>query len=148
MGIDRIEREIIVAAPLERVWAVLTEAEHVRRWFGDSAQLDLRAGGKASFGWSEYDATHAAVIERVEPPRFLSYRWARPAGEPVTPGNSTLVEFTLRAAGPGSTRLRVVETGFGGLDISVAERSTAVEENIQGWRTELGQLQVYAEQLA
>src|ERR1700749_4547245 len=118
MAADRIEREIIVEAAQDRVWAVLTEAGHLARWFGDSAQVDLTPGGQAAFGWSQYGGTQHAVIERVEPPGFFSYRWARPAGEPVTPGNSTLVEFTLTAAGPGSTRLRVVETGFTGLDIS------------------------------
>ena len=149
MAADKIEREIIVEASQERVWAVLTEAEHVAKWFGDSAQVDLAPGGKAAFGWSQYDSsTHHAVIERVEPPGFFSYRWARPAGEPVTPGNSTLVEFTLTAAGPGSTRLRVVETGFTGLDVSEEERGTAVQENIDGWRAELGELKDYAEQPA
>jgi uncharacterized protein YndB with AHSA1/START domain len=147
MTADRIEREIIVEAAQERVWAVLTEAGHVTKWFGDSAQMDLRPGGQAAFGWTEYDGTHYAVIERVEPPGFFSYRLARPAGEPVTPGNSTLVEFTLTAAGPGSTRLRIVETGFTGLDISDEEQGTAVKENIEGWRAELGELKEYAEQL-
>lgn len=147
MAADKIEREIIVEAPQERVWAVLTEAEHLAKWFGDSAQVDLAPGGKAAFGWSQYGGTHCAVIERVEPPSFFSYRWARP-GEPVMSGNSTLVEFTLTAAGPGSTRLRVVETGFTGLDVSEQERGTAVEENIEGWRTELGEFKDYAEQSA
>jgi uncharacterized protein YndB with AHSA1/START domain len=148
MAAGKIEREIIVEASQERVWAVLTEAGHVTKWFGDSAQMDLRPGGQAAFGWTEYDGTHYAVIERVEPPGFFSYRWARPAGEPVTPGNSTLVEFTLTAAGGGRTRLRVVETGFTGLDVSEEERGTAVKENIEGWLTELGELKDYAEQPA
>ncbi len=146
MAADRIEREIVVEAAQERVWAVLTEAGHVAKWFGDSARVDLTPGGQAAFGWTEYGGTHYAVIERVEPPGFFSYRWARPAGEPVTPGNSTLVEFTLTAAGPGRTRLRVVETGFTGLDISAEEQGTAVKENIEGWQTELGELKDYAEQ--
>src|SRR5205085_9304392 len=31
---DRIAREISIAAPVERVWAVLTEPAHVGSWFG------------------------------------------------------------------------------------------------------------------
>ena len=77
MAADRIEREIIVEAAQERVWAVLTEAGHVAKWFGDSARVDLTPGGQAAFGWTEYGGTHYAVIERVEPPGFFSYRWAR-----------------------------------------------------------------------
>ena len=43
---EQIERETVIAAPVERVWALLTEAEHLGRWFGDSgAEIDLRPGG-------------------------------------------------------------------------------------------------------
>ena len=34
MTTDRIEREIVINAPQDRVWAALTEAEHVAGWFG------------------------------------------------------------------------------------------------------------------
>ena len=144
MPTDRIEREIIIGAPQDRVWAALTEPGHLSRWFGDSAELDLTPGGTAAFGWSEYEATHHAVIELVEPPGFLSYRWARPAGAAVSSGNSTVVAFTLTEARPGSTRLTVVETGFASLG---ADQDTAVRENIEGWRRELSELKAYAEML-
>jgi uncharacterized protein YndB with AHSA1/START domain len=145
MATDRVEREIIINAPQERVWAVLTEADHVARWFGDSAEVDLRPGGKMIFGWKEH-GNHHARVERVEPPGFFSYRWARSAGIEPAPGNSTLVEFTLIAEG-SATRLRVVETGFASLDGSEEDRGTAVKQNTAGWISELGELQEYAERL-
>jgi uncharacterized protein YndB with AHSA1/START domain len=145
LATDRIEREIVINAPRDRVWAVLTEADHVARWFGDSARVDLRPGGKMVFGWKEH-GSHYARVEKVEPPGFFSYRWARtPGAEPVA-GNSTLVEFTLVPEGPG-TRLLVVETGFDHLDVSEEEKGTAAKENIEGWTSELGELQEYAERL-
>jgi uncharacterized protein YndB with AHSA1/START domain len=146
MATDRIEREIIINAPQDRVWAVLTDADHVAHWFGDSAEVDLRPGGKMIFGWKEH-GNHHARVERVEPPGFFSYRWARPVSTEPTPGNSTLVEFTLIPQGP-ATRLRVVETGFSSLDASEEEQATAVEQNTEGWISELGELQEYAERLA
>lgn len=145
MATDRIEREIIINAPQDRVWAVLTEADHVAQWFGDSAEVDLRPGGKMVFGWKEH-GNHHALVERVEPPGFLSYRWARAAGAEPVAGHSTLVEFTLTPDGP-RTRLRVVETGFTSLDASEDEKGTAVKENTEGWIAELGELQEYAERL-
>jgi uncharacterized protein YndB with AHSA1/START domain len=145
MATDRVEREIIINAPQERVWAVLTEADHVARWFGDSAEVDLRPGGKMIFGWKEH-GNHHARVERVEPPGFFSYRWARSAGIEPAPGNSTLVEFTLIPEG-SATRLRVVETGFASLDGSEEDRGTAVKQNTEGWISELGELQEYAERL-
>src|SRR5712691_7839207 len=69
MASDRIEREIIINAPQDRVWAALTEADHVAQWFGDSAEVDLRPGGKMVFGWKEH-GNHHALVERVEPPGF------------------------------------------------------------------------------
>jgi uncharacterized protein YndB with AHSA1/START domain len=34
---QRIEREISIDAPLEVVWAVVTESQHISGWFSDSA---------------------------------------------------------------------------------------------------------------
>ena len=43
---EQIEREVVIAAPIERVWAVVTQPEHVGTWFGDAgAEIDLRPGG-------------------------------------------------------------------------------------------------------
>jgi len=145
MATDRIEREIIINAPQDRVWAVLTEADHVARWFGDSAEVDLRPGGKMIFGWKEH-GNHHARVEKVEPPGFFSYRWARPVGTEPAPGNSTLVEFTLIPEG-SATRLRMVETGFSSLDGTEEEKGTAVKQNSEGWTSELGEFQEYAERL-
>lgn len=143
MATDRIEREITIEAPRQRVWAVLTEAGHISQWFGDSTQVDLRPGGKMAFTWTGH-GSHHAVVERVEPPAFFSYRWARPAGEEPVDGNSTLVEFTLTEVG-AATRLHVVETGFASLKVSDEDKATAVQENTEGWANELGELRDYAE---
>jgi uncharacterized protein YndB with AHSA1/START domain len=143
MSHDVIEREIVIDASQERVWEVLTQAEHVAQWFGDSAEIDLRPGGQASFGWSA-DGVHRAVIERVEPPSLLSYRWACQPGTEPEPGESTLVEFTLTQDTIG-TVLRVVETGFASLKGSSSEQDNAAHENEQGWIAELAELKEYAE---
>jgi len=146
MAQDRIEQEITIEASREQVWDVLTDPEHISNWFGDSTQADLRPGGKMIFTWSEH-GSHHAVVERIEPPEFFSYRWARPIGEDPGEGSSTLVEFTLIAAGD-DTVLRVVESGFASLHASEQDKDSAVNENTQGWISELGELQAYAEQLA
>lgn len=149
MSDDRIEREVEIAAPIERVWAVLTEAEHVGVWFGDAgAEIDLRPGGAMSFSWTGH-GTSRARVERVDPPRFLSYRWVPlmdVRGAEPAPGNSTLVEFTLSDHGD-RTVLRVVESGFSQLDRTPDVRATAVADNTEGWASELDELRVYAEQL-
>ena len=150
MTADQIERETVIAAPVERVWALITEAEHVGRWFGDSgAEVDLRPGGAMTLRWSEH-GTSIARIEQVEPHSLFSYRWAPfedPGGEEPVEGNSTLVEFTLAAEGDG-TRLRVVESGFAGLHCSHEQRAANLEGNTAGWKAELGELEAYASKVA
>jgi uncharacterized protein YndB with AHSA1/START domain len=141
---DWIEREILIEASLERVWAVLTEAGHVSRWFGDRAAIDLTPGGKALFGWSEHGATHQAVIEQADRPSFFSYRWTYKDDAPLADGNSTVVEFTLTEV-PIGTLLRVVETGFTSLHLTEAEQEKAARDNTQGWIEELAELKEYAE---
>jgi uncharacterized protein YndB with AHSA1/START domain len=147
---EHIERETVIAAPVERVWALLTEAEHLGRWFGDAgAELDLRPGGALSLSWERYGVVRGRVVD-VEAPRRFSYRWAvlREAhgSEPVE-GNSTLVEFTLEAEGDG-TRLRVVESGFDKLFTDPAKQDERAEDNRKGWASELDELRDYAERVA
>jgi uncharacterized protein YndB with AHSA1/START domain len=47
MRVDDIRREIVIDASIERVWEALTSAEQMSQWFGDSAEIDLRPGGRA-----------------------------------------------------------------------------------------------------
>jgi uncharacterized protein YndB with AHSA1/START domain len=147
---DQIERETVIAAPVDRVWALLTEAEHLGRWFGDAgAEIDLRPGGAMSLSWEKYGIVRGRVVD-VEAPRRFSYRWAvlreQFDSEPID-GNSTLVEFTLEAEGEG-TRLRVVESGFTTLDAPAEKRDERIEDNRKGWGSELGELRDYAERVA
>jgi len=143
---DQIEREVVIKAPVERVWALITEAEHVGTWFGDAgAEIDLRPGAEMSMSWEEHGTVHAR-IERVDPPRVFSYRWAPypdPGGKEPVEGNSTLVEFTLAEEGD-ATRLRVVESGFTTLDATEEQRLKLREGNVEGWEAELGDLAEYA----
>jgi uncharacterized protein YndB with AHSA1/START domain len=143
MGQDWIEREIIVDASPERVWAVLTEAEPVASWLGDPAAIDVRPAGKAALGPTG-DRDCWAVVERVAPPAVLSYRQGRDASSELGEGASTLVEFTLTET-PVGTLLRVVESGFDSLHASPDAQVKAATEASQGWIDGLAQLRDYAE---
>jgi uncharacterized protein YndB with AHSA1/START domain len=59
MSRDRIERTVVVAAPIERVWAVITRAEHIASWFSDTAEVDLRPGGSLTLGFAALDMSEA-----------------------------------------------------------------------------------------
>lgn len=149
MTSDRIEREITIAAPIERVWAVLTEAEHIGVWFGQGTptEVDLRPGGIMVLDHGEY-GTFPTRIEKVDPPHYFAYRWASAyPGEKATEVNSTLVEFTLTPDGDG-TRLSLTESGFSSLVIPPAREATAsYESHSAGWTDVLQALVRRVEQL-
>jgi uncharacterized protein YndB with AHSA1/START domain len=144
---DRIEREVVIAAPPERVWEIITQAEHVGTWFGDSAEIDLRPGGTMVLRWDKH-GTQYATIEKVDAPRYFSYRWnPGDGGEKPSAADCTLVEFTLTPH-EGQTRVRVVETGFSRLSRSESKRAEQFENNSEGWATQLRDLREYVDGLA
>ena len=137
---DTIERSVTIAADIETVWEALTTREGIESWFGDEIEIDLRPGGEASFGWSEYNSTSHAVVQEVVRPTFFSYRWAADNKDRVDTGPSTLVEFSLRSDGEG-TIITVLESGFASLPADIAQRCLA--DNTSGWNAEMQDLVDY-----
>lgn len=146
MVADSIEREIVIEAPAERVWALITEPQHIAGWFGDAgAEVDLRPGGIYRISWEAHGTTNGRV-ETVQPHTLFSYRWSALGdhwGEEPAEGSSTLVEFHLEPTATG-TRVRVVESGFASLTTTEEQRGVAHEGNTSGWAAELGDLEAYA----
>lgn len=145
MSTDQIEREIAIAAPIERAWDALTQPESVSAWFcgGAPVTIDLREGGVMFLDQGEHGAFHTVIVS-VDPPHTFSFRWASAyPGVLATEENSTLVEFTLRSTPEGSV-LRVVESGFDELDIP-ADRvaSAGFESHSGGWTHVIGKFGEY-----
>lgn len=136
MRVDEIRREVQLDAPIEKVWDALTNPDHLANWFGDSAEIDLRPGGRAQFGWSEFNDTVEAIIEVVDSPTRFSFRWESVRDTPVEEA-STLVEFVLESAGKG-TLLTLVESGFTTVPDTVYQQR--YDENSSGWTAELNDL--------
>ncbi|MFI6097664.1 SRPBCC family protein [Lentzea sp. NPDC051213] len=142
---DRIERDVQINAPQQRVWEALTSAEHLGTWFGDAGATvsSLEPGGEITLTWAEH-GTGRAIIEKVEPESFFSWRWSGPLGPDPVPGNATLVEFTLTPQADG-TLLQVVESGFTWLNLPPEKRDRYAAGNVEGWRMELDELREYLE---
>ena len=144
MSADRIEREIEIEAPVDVVWAVVTEPHHIASWLTDSATLDLRPGGDGRLDFTSRSTGSPATVnlrvERIERPRLFSFRWTHPDGAEPDETNSLLVELRLEAAGD-ATRLHLVESGFERAALG-EHRSRADHDS--GWDVHLGRLQEYA----
>lgn len=147
MSGDRIEREIEIDAPIDVVWSVITEPEHITGWFTDTAELEARPGGEGRFSWERPAPKQRHVVnlrvERLEPPHFFSFRWDHPDGADPDATNAPLVEFTLEPRGEG-TRLRLVESGIQGLARSDDEKDTYLGDHTRGWDEILPRLRTYA----
>ncbi|MFB4289503.1 SRPBCC domain-containing protein [Nonomuraea sp. ATR24] len=139
MDADAIERVMVLRHPVERVWAALTTAEGLSRWFGSVAEIDLRPGGRAFFRWDDLGQESVATVAVVDPPRRFAFRWAI-EGLPEDDAARTLVEFTLEPV-PEGTRLRLVESGFAQAAADVGRSARAA--NSQGWDAELAELEIY-----
>jgi len=143
---DQIEREVVIAAPVDRVWSILTEANHLHSWFGNAGvEIDLRPGGNISLAFEGY-GRFLGQVETVDPPRQFAYRWAQEADVAPNDGNSTLVAFTLTPDG-ASTRLKVVESGFSGLAWSEERKTAQFNDHTSGWEGIMNGFVTYAEQL-
>lgn len=141
---DRIERETVIAASMERVWSLVTRPGF---WVGDDTGLDgvTAKEGESMIAKNTEHGDYPVRVEKVEPPGYVAYRWTSAyPGEELTEENSTLVEFTLTREGD-RTRLRVVESGFASLPGSPELRRSVLADHTNGWATCFEFLQKRAE---
>ena len=153
MTTDRIEKEVLLRAPLDRVWRAISDADEFGQWFGvrfdgpfvpgtsvtgvitpTTVDEDVARAQEPYAGKS--DTWH---IVAVEPKRRLAFRWhpyGVESGVDYSQEPTTLVEFTLDETADG-VRLRIVESGFA--NIPAERRASAFEANSEGWaaQTEL-----------
>ncbi|KGB90141.1 hypothetical protein DM81_1572 [Burkholderia multivorans] len=154
---DRIEKQVQLAAPLERVWEALSNAGEFGTWFGVAFDGPFVAGqtlfGRISPTRVDDDVAKAQepyagsvfefVVDRIEPKRLFSFRWHPFAVDPAFDYASepmTLVTFTL-AEQAGGTLLTVVESGFDA--IAAARREKAYEMNDEGWAMQMKLIEKY-----
>ena len=144
---DRIEKIVVLRAPLERVWRAVSDSREFGAWFGMELDAPFVAGKtmiariaptKADPEVAKMQEPHAGVafeiaIERIEPMRLFSFRW-HPFGVDKSADYSkepmTLVELRLEPDAAG-TRLTIVESGFD--RIPLERRAKAFTANEGGW---------------
>jgi uncharacterized protein YndB with AHSA1/START domain len=153
MNTDRIEKQVLLRAPLDRVWRAISDSQEFGRWFGVRVDGPFVAGTTVTATITgttvddevaEMQRPHVGAkatwqVVAVEPPRRFAYRWHPFAVEPDVDYETeptTLVEFTLTET-PDGVQLRIVESGFEA--IPEARRADAFEANSGGWakQTEL-----------
>ncbi|WP_307045073.1 SRPBCC family protein [Agromyces ramosus] len=133
-----VRRTIRIAAPIEKVWTAVTEAEHISKWFGHTVLEGTGAGASGSITFPDYGSVPLRV-EAMDAPRMVSYRWGNDdaAGElpDAVDDHSTVFTFTLERVSDG-TELTVVETGFD----RTSDPAANMASHAEGWVSELDKL--------
>jgi uncharacterized protein YndB with AHSA1/START domain len=159
---DRIEKKILLRAPLKRVWRALSDSKEFGTWFGVQFDAPFRPGARITgkIVGSAVDAEVAKAqkqhehvpfeitIDRIEPERLFSLRWHPHAIEPgidYSHEPTTLIEFTLEEV-PNGVLLTVSESGFD--QIPLARRAKAFTANEQGWGMVITLVEKYLAQAA
>jgi uncharacterized protein YndB with AHSA1/START domain len=157
MSSDRIEKKVLLKAPLDRVWRAISDSTEFGRWFGITFDGPFVAGEsvKGRITPTQVDDDVAKMQEpyagmedtweivAVEPQRRLAFRWhpfAVESGVDYSKEPTTLVEFTLTDAADG-VWLQIVESGFDA--IPAERRAQAFEANSEGWAHQIELVQRY-----
>lgn len=119
IGAERaIDKEVVVAAPIESVWQAWTTRAGIRSFFAPDAEIDPRVGGAfhihinpfAEPGMKGADDMRYMALQR---PTMLSFDWNAPPSLPEVRAQRTFVVVRLAPLDAGSTRVTLHHTGWG-----------------------------------
>ena len=154
---DRIEKQVLLKAPRERVWRALSEADQFGTWFGvrfDGPFIEgerltgkivpTRVDAEVAAMQTPYEGTPFEwIVERIAPMQRLAFRW-HPFGIDKTIDYShepmTLIVFELHDV-PEGTLLIVTESGFDKLPPE--RRAKAFAANEGGWTHQMELIRKY-----
>ena len=156
---DRIQKTVLLRAPLERVWRAISDPGEFGAWFGVAFDGPFVVGARVTgrIVPTKVDAEIAKAqepyagakfecsIDRVEPMRLFSFRWnpyGVEQGVDYSKEPTTLVTFALEEA-PGGTKLTITETGFD--QIPLERRAKAFSANAEGWAMQAKLIEKYLE---
>jgi uncharacterized protein YndB with AHSA1/START domain len=159
---DRIQKQILLHAPRQRVWRALTDSREFGMWFGMRFTEPFRPGATVrgtivpttvdpdvARQQKQYEGiTFEIVIDRIEPERLFSFRWHPGGTDPKADYSAepmTLVTFELAEVKEGEgIMLTVTESGFD--RIPLARRAAAFTGNERGWGMVLTLIEKYLAQ--
>lgn len=159
---DRIEKNVVLKAPLSRVWAALSKAEAFGAWFGVDFDGPFEPGKKitgtiaptkvdpevAKLQEPHKGAPFTFEVATIEPMKRFAFKWhpfAIEKGRDYSAETPTLVTFDLEET-DGGTKLTIVESGFD--KIPLERRAQAFAANEGGWSHQAVLIRKWLEQNA
>jgi uncharacterized protein YndB with AHSA1/START domain len=113
-----LDKEVLVAAPIEAVWQAWTTREGIQSFFAPDAEVDPRVGGAfhihmdplAAPGLKGADEMRYMALQK---PTMLSFDWNAPPSLPQARAQRTFVIVRLADVDGQSTRVSLHHTGWG-----------------------------------
>lgn len=126
---EGIPIETEIEASPDRVWEAWADPVRLARWFVDEARGRIGEAETVTWIWEEFGLEVEHEVAEVEPGRRFELRARGPGGVRAT-------EVVLVGEGGGSTRVRIMESGFG----------ASGEGTRSGWQMALAALKLYVEE--
>ena len=160
MNTDRIEKKIILKAPLAKVWRALSDSKEFGSWFGMKFDGPFSPGARmrgfivpttvnpeVASAQKKYEGLPFEItIAQLEPERLFSFRWHPGAVDPAIDYSkepTTLVAFSLEQVA-GGVLLTLTESGFDAIPLE--RRAKAFASNEQGWSIQMTLIEAYLAQ--
>jgi uncharacterized protein YndB with AHSA1/START domain len=138
----RFDFELEIQAAPDAVWDAISTGAGLRRWFPPEAEVTPGKGGSVRWRWGEFH-DWPQTIEVWEPGKRLLTRYDSSVPDGKGGKHQLGIDWTLEARG-GSTRLRLVQSGFGP-EASFDQEYDGIS---RGWPVELGSLRLSLERHA
>ncbi len=138
---DRIERQIDIDAPAEKVWGLISTPGW---WINEGVVGDNQIERQGDLDvvrhekWGEF----AILTVLLDAPRHAAFRWMPdPGGDPA---QGTLTEFWIEDR-DGGVVLKVSESGFDSLDVTEEKRRAMFADNSHGWTDQVKAAKAHVE---
>lgn len=137
----KIKKEIVIDAPIERVWEYLVDKDKLASWMMkvDSPPAPGQTFRFVSEPQEKWDGVIVCRVKEMDPPRKFVFGW-----EHNVIGGETVVSITLEAEGSG-TRLTLVHDGW---ENTTGDVNDFIAEHTAGWNRKLDGLKAEAEKAA
>ena len=140
---DVIQREVMIHATQQSVYAAISDPEQLVKWFPQSVEGDCQPVSHPIFGFGEHGKNQLSIVA-ADPHHYFAYRWVPGANQFLGDVNSvpnTLVEFRITKESEKSCKVTLTESGFA--DLPAKMMAEAFKQNTGGWEfmmNRLGQL--------
>lgn len=113
-----IDKEVVVAAPIEAVWQAWTSKSGIESFFAPEAEVEPRVGGAFHIHINPYAPAGSKGADdmrymALQKPAMVTFDWNAPPSLPEVRAQRTFVIVRLAQLDPNTTRVRLHHVGWG-----------------------------------